>query len=129
MMSADDRAGILPRPHGGMQRRRALKAFMTEHGLSGRTVALSNDTYDYLVQGATDLLGVQVTVGQLRGEDTGETRVPTPIAQLRALAASGKLDRWHVSGDHAAEISAALRLIPKVIEQLDKALAELRKVG
>lgn len=54
---------------------------------------------------------------------------PSPIARLRALSASGKLDRWIVSGESASEISAALRLIPQVLEQLDRGLAELRKVG
>lgn len=136
----------LPRTYDGKQRRRALKAFMAERGLSGRklsgaaglspsavaqflsgrTVALADDTYEHLAQGATELLGVPVTAAQLRGEE-GTDRV-NPLARLRALSASGKLDHWHTCGDNAAEIGEALRLIPQVLEQLDAFVAELRKV-
>ena len=52
-----------------------------------------------------------------------------PIARMRALVRSGALDRWQVVGENATELSAALRLIPEVLAQLDEALDELRKVG
>jgi hypothetical protein len=60
---------------------------------------------------------------------TNQTAGATAIARMRTLVESGALARWQVSGDNASEISAALRLIPEVLAQLDEALAELRKVG
>ena len=103
------------------------EGYVTVDAQTGRIIATMAKA---IIEGELrELRGLPIELPARPVDPAAEPRQPSPIAQLRALVATGLLDPFMEPGDNPMEVQAALELIPKVIAQMDAALAELRKVA